>query len=165
MSGGYLEEWHIHNKNCPYFLTFYKVMGWVLNPAKRSPRLPNFNHSVAVERWSVVCVPLIQTSHPTTSLALTACDEVYQAFPMVSVLQVTNAGVRRPVYKAHSLLSLASARWLSTNSSKHNMWKPIIWCEPEWGSVCRGPWEWGNNISLGNWTRNYSIELELLVLQ
>jgi len=33
MSGGYLEVCHIHNKkNCPYFLTFYKVMGWVLNP-------------------------------------------------------------------------------------------------------------------------------------
>jgi len=32
MSGGYLEEWHIH-KNCPYFLTFYEVVvGWVLNP-------------------------------------------------------------------------------------------------------------------------------------
>jgi len=36
--------------------------------------------------------------HPTPRYII-ACDQIYQAFPVL-VLQVTNAGVRRPGYKA-----------------------------------------------------------------
>jgi len=112
-----------------------------------SLRLPNFNHSVAVERWSVVCEC---ATHPDlTSKHITGSHYMWRGLPGflhgVSTASDKCWSKKACIQGSFFAVSCFSLRWLS---SKHNMWKPTIWCEPEWGSVCRGE---GNEATTSVW--------------